>query len=271
MSALIQYIPGETLFHRLDPRAKIIFMLLVTGVIFVIRNLWVAVVVLLTLVLMWLLSRLPLSMLKGLGKATSGIIAFLFLVQAFLYPGQTILIQPVIPAAVPLIGGVGKITLEGILFALLLSLRLLAMVIVLPLVSITTPMHVFLLGLVRMGLPYRLAYTTTTALNLIPLLQAEANITADAQRLRAFRVFEQGNFLEKLRAYPALVTPLVIGAMRRAQLIAVAMDSRAFGATRHRTYIQDIRMYARDWAFIAFSVLYTALVCALNYLIPQMV
>jgi energy-coupling factor transport system permease protein len=141
------------------------------------------------------------------------------------------------------------------------------MVIVMPLVSLTTPVHMLSLGLVRLGLPYRLAYTMTTALNLIPVLQAEAGVVADAQRLRACRLFEKANFFTKLRAYPSLVTPLVIGAMRRAQLIAVAMDSRAFGAGKNRTYIQDIHMHPRDWGFVAFSVLYTALIVAANIII----
>ena len=267
MSTLVPYIPGDTPFHRLDPRSKIIFMLLVSGVTFIVRNLWVAGGILLAVILIWFVARLPMSMLRGLGKAMVGIITFLTIVQALLYPGETILIQPIIPATVPLIGGAGRVTLEGILFAVLLSLRLLVMVILLPLVSVTTPMHLFLLGLVRMGLPYRLAYTTTTALNLIPILQAEANGIADAQRLRAFEVFEKGSIIEKLKAYPALVTPLVIGAMRRAQLIAVAMDSRAFGATADRTYIEDIQMRAMDWVFVALSILSTALAVALNYFI----
>ena len=267
MSTLVPYIPGDTPFHRLDPRSKIVFMLLVSGITFIVRNLWVAGGILLALILIWFVARLPTSMLRGLGKAMVGIMAFLIIVQALLYPGETILIQPIIPSTVPLIGGAGRVTLEGILFAVLLSLRLLVMVILLPLVSVTTPMHLFLLGLVRMGLPYRLAYTTTTALNLIPILQAEANGIADAQRLRAFEVFEKGSIIEKLKAYPALVTPLVIGAMRRAQLIAVAMDSRAFGATADRTYIEDIQMRAMDWVFVALSILSTALAVALNYFI----
>jgi energy-coupling factor transport system permease protein len=87
---------------------------------------------------------------------------------------------------------------------------------------------------------------------------------ADAQRLRACQLFEKAGFLTKLRAYPSLVTPLVIGAMRRAQLIAVAMDARAFGAGKNRTYIQDIHMQTRDWGFVAFSVSYTALIVVAN-------
>jgi energy-coupling factor transport system permease protein len=263
---MVQYIPGESVFHRLDPRSKIVFMLLVTTLIFVVRDLWVAGAVLLTMVLFWLVARLPLSVAVGLGKALLGVMVFLFVVQAIFYPGDTALIRPLIPPGVPLVGGRGQVALEGILFALLLSLRLLAMMLVLPLVSMTTPVHVFTLGLVRLGLPYRLAYTMTTALNLIPILQTEANVIRDAQRLRAFQVFERGGFFEKLKAYPALVTPLIIGAMRRAQLIAVAMDSRAFGASAHRTYIRDIRMRAGDWAFVAFSVLYVGAAVAANYL-----
>ena len=257
MNALIEYIPGDSLFHRLDPRSKIIFMLLVSSLIFFIRSLWMAALILIILLILWLLARLPFSLLRQIGTALAGIVAFLFVAQALFYPGETVLIQPIVPNCVPLIGGTGRITLEGILFALLLTLRLFSMTVVLPLVSMTTPIHTFTLGLVRMGLPYRWAYTMTTALNLIPILQAEANAIAEAQRLRAFHVFETGRLLEKLKAYPALATPLIIGAMRRAQLIAVAMDSRAFGATASRTYIQNIEMERRDWLFILGAVLCT--------------
>jgi len=71
---------------------------------------------------------------------------------------------------------VGRITLEGILFAVLIALRLFAMVLILPLVSLTTPVQLLALGLVRLGLPYSLTYAMTTAINLIPVLQDEANV-----------------------------------------------------------------------------------------------
>jgi energy-coupling factor transport system permease protein len=255
LSALVEYIPGDSFFHRLDPRSKILFMLLVSSLVFFIRSLWLAAAVLLALLFLWTLTRLPFSFLGQIGAAMAGIASIIFVAQALFYPGETILVRPIIPEFVPLIGGIGRITLDGILFALLLTMRLLSMTVVLPLVTMTTPIHRFTLGLVRMGLPYRWAYTMTTALNLIPILQAEANAIAEAQRLRAFSVFEKGRLLEKLRAYPALATPLIIGAMRRAQLIAVAMDSRAFGATKDRTYIEDIHMRVRDWVFILCTVL----------------
>lgn len=267
MSRLVQYSPGDTFFHTLDPRSKIVFMLMITVLIVVVDSLWVAGAILTTLICLWFLAGLSLSKLREITTPMIGLMAFLLLAQAVLYPGDRVLIQPVVPPLIPILGGRGSVTIEGILFAMLLSLRLLAMVIVLPLVSMTTPVHLFTLGLVRMGLPYRFAYTMTTALNLIPLLQAEANTIADAQKLRAFQVFEKGRFLDKLKAYPSLVTPLIIGAMRRAQLIAVAMDSRAFGATASRTYIQDIRMGAKDWAFVGLAALFAGAAGAATFLI----
>lgn len=256
MSTLVQYYPGDSLFHNLDPRSKIVFMLMITALVVFVDSLWVAGVILLTLVSLWLLAGLSVAKLREITTPMIGLMAFLLLAQAILYPGDWVLIQPIVPPAIPILGGTGSVTVEGILLAVLLSLRLLAMVIVLPLVSMTTPVHLFTLGLVRMGLPYRFAYTMTTALNLIPLLQAEANTIADAQKLRAFQVFEKGRFFDKLKAYPSLVTPLIIGAMRRAQLIAVAMDSRAFGATADRTYLQDIRMGTKDWVFVTLAALF---------------
>lgn len=262
MSSLIAYYPGKTIFHRLDPRVKIIFMLLVSAAIFTVKSILIAGLVLILMLALWFVARLPLKVLMSFMKVLLGIILFLFVVQAILYPGDTPIIKPLIPIG----NGIGQITLEGILFAVLLSLRLMAMIILLPLVSFTTPVQSFALGMVKMGLPYKLAYTMTTALNLVPILQAETGVIVDAQRLRAMKSFENGKLGEKLRAYPALVTPLVIGSMRRAQLMAVAMDSRAFGASKNRTYLEDEHMESRDWIFLFLSLLITAGMIAGNYL-----
>jgi energy-coupling factor transport system permease protein len=232
-------------------------MILASTIIFATQNLYLSILVLVTVILLWSSAKLPVSIVVGFLKALFPVFVFLFIVQAIFYPGETALIKPLIPKFIPLVGGMGQVSLEGIMFSVLLAFRLMAMVILLPLVSMTTPVHMFALGLVRMGLPYRLAYTTTTALNLVPILQGETSVIVDAQRLRAMQTFEKGRFLDKLKAYPALVTPLVIGAMRRAQAMAVAMDSRAFGASKARTYIEDIHLRPTDWIFIILTLIYS--------------
>ncbi|MBI4731285.1 MAG: energy-coupling factor transporter transmembrane protein EcfT [Chloroflexi bacterium] len=263
MSSLIAYYPGKTIFHRLDPRAKIIFMLLVSTAIFTVQEITIALIVLVIMILFWIIARLPVRVLWGFMKVLLPIIGFLFIVQAIFYPGTTPLIKPLIPIG----KGYGQITLDGILFAVLLALRLMAMIIMLPLVSFTTPVQNFALGMVKMGLPYKLAYTMTTALNLVPILQMETGVIVDAQRLRAMQSFEKGKLGDKLRAYPALVTPLVIGSMRRAQLMAVAMDSRAFGASKSRTYLEDIQLHPWDWVFIILTVAFSVVTVLGSYLL----
>lgn len=266
MSSLIECYPGESLLHRLDPRVKIIFLLLFTTMIFIIQHVYLAVVMLLTVIALWCVARLPLRIMGGYFKILGGIIVFLFVVQAILRPGEVILIDPLIPPVVPLIGGKGNITEEGILFGFFITTRLLAIISILPLVSMTTPIDRLSLGLVRLKLPYQFAYIVTTALNLVPVLKAEAGAIMDAQRLRAFRTFEKGNPIAKMKAYPLLVTPLVIGAMRRAKLVAIAMECRGFGAKRERVYIEDIAMKPSDWVFIALSALYCLTVLLANFL-----
>lgn len=255
--SLVSFSPGSTLMHRLDPRAKLLFLLVLSIVIFSIQELTLSILVFISLCLLWATAKLPLSTIWSFAKGLIPIFVFLIIVQAILYPGETVLIEPLIPRFIPGIGGVGNITLEGILFALVLMFRLVSMIVLLPLVSMTTPVHILALGLVKIGFPYQLSYTLTSALNMVPILQSEVTSIVDAQKLRAMQTFEKGKMKDKFRSYPALVTPLVIGAMRRAQAMSVAMDSRAFGAYKTRTYIEDIRLIMTDWFFMLGVILYS--------------
>ena len=258
--SLVSYYPGTTLIHRLDPRAKLLFMLVLSVVIFSIQDLTLSIFVFLSLCVLWIIAKLPVSIILSFVRGLLPVFIFLVVVQAILYPGEKILIEPLIPNFIPGIGGAGNITLEGILFAILLMFRLISMIVLLPLVSMTTPVQILALGLVKIGFPYQISYTLTSALNMVPILQSEISSIVDAQKLRAMQTFEKGKLREKLRSYPALVTPLVIGAMRRAQAMAVAMDSRAFGAFKTRTYIEDVQLASTDWIFMFCVVLYSVAV-----------
>ena len=265
--SLIEYYPGHTFIHRLDPRVKIFALLLTTTAIFISENFLVIGVICLTVFTLWLAARLPVRVLGRYFKLLLGLFTFVIIMQGLFLGGPTALVEPVIPAAVPLIGGLGRLSLEGVVFGILLSLRLIALVALMPLVTMTTPIHLFALGLVRLGLPYRIAYTATTAINLIPTLEKEAAAIIAAQKMRGFTVFERGNFGQKLRAYPTLVVPLIIGAMRKAQLMGVAMDARAFGYSTRRTYVEDIKMTAGDRLVLAGVIGYNLAILVANFVL----
>jgi energy-coupling factor transport system permease protein len=89
----------------------------------------------------------------------------------------------------------------------------------------------------------------------------------DAQKLRGMRTFEKGSFWQKMKAYPALVMPLVLGAMRKAQLMGTAMDARAFGAYKNRTWLIQLKMKTPDYLAFTVCIVLTAFALTLNFLI----
>lgn len=249
--SMVQYYPGKTFVHKLDPRSKLIALIVLTIVIFAVTDYRVIGLIFCGSLVLWATARLPASILVGYMKFLGPLLALLIVMQALFYPGNVFLIKPLIPDWVPVLGGLGKINKEGIIFGLILSLRLITLICLMPLVTFTTPIEKFTLGLIKLGLPYTVAYTATTALNMIPILQTELGVIMDAQRLRAFETFEDGKLVDKVKSYPTLVIPLIVGSMRSAQLMGVAMDSKAFGANKSRTFLEDITFKTRDWVFVA--------------------
>ncbi len=263
----MKYHPNDTAIHRLDPRVKIIMLITLTILVFLSRNVLVLGVIFVAIISAWIVSKTPVNELVGYMKLLVGLVLFLFVIQAIFQNGETALIDPIIPYAVPLIGGIGRITLEGILYGLLLSFRLVIILCLMPLVIMTMRTKDFSLGFVKLGVPYRIAYMITMALNYVPTLQGEISTITSAQKLRGFMVFEKGSALQKLKAYPALVIPLVMGAMKRSMQIGMAMDVKAFGLNKKRTFLHDLTMRKADWAVLfLFCALYAALL-AMNYLL----
>jgi energy-coupling factor transport system permease protein len=249
--SMVQYYPGKTFVHKLDPRSKLIALVLLTILIFAVTDFKVIGMIFCTSILLWMIAKLPASILLGYMKFLGPLLVLLVLLQALFYPGNVYLVKPLIPEWVPLIGGLGKLDKEGVIFGLVLSFRLITLISLMPLVTFTTPVEKFTLGLIKLGLPYTVAYTATTALNMIPTLQNELGVIVDAQKLRAFQTFEEGKFIDKIKAYPTLVIPLIVGSMRSAQQMGVAMDSKAFGTNRDRTFLEDITLGTKDWVFMS--------------------
>ncbi len=247
--SILDYHYGDSYVHRMDPRVKMILLVLLTIVVFIISNFYVLVTMFALVLLVWKTAKLPMKNIVRYMKFLLSLVAFLIVLQGLFFSSgdnPVILMHPIIPDVVPVIGGHGTIYLDGILFGLVLGLRLLTLVCIMPIFTMTTTISETALGLVKLGMNYKYAYMTTTALNLIPTLQEETKMIMDAQKMRGFKAFETGKLMEKLRAYVTLVVPLVVGSMRRAQLMGVAMEGRAFGAMKTRTYREDLNLRTRD-------------------------
>lgn len=259
--SVLDYRPGDSVVHRMDPRVKMVLLVALSATVFLISHVAVLTVLFLGVLLIWKAGGLPLGTMARYLRFLGGLVLFLVVLQGLFYSfgeDPVVLVRPLFPAGIPLLGGRGAIYRDGILLGLVLGFRLFVLVCLMPVLVMTTPLSGAARGLVRMGINYKYAYMAITAMNLIPALQKEAKNVMDAQKMRGLRAFESGRLPARLRAYATLVVPLVVGSMRRAQLMGVAMEARAFGAFPTRTSRRDLVMRRGDWLALAAGVLLCA-------------
>jgi energy-coupling factor transport system permease protein len=108
-------------------------------------------------------------------------------------------------------------------------------------------------SMVQLKVPYDYALTFNMAMRFVPTLSKEAQIIMDAQKSRGLEM-EKGNFMQKIRNYIPVLVPLIVSSFRRAELVADAMESRAFGATKKRTSLYVLQLGNIDYAFLCIVI-----------------
>lgn len=261
----IEHAEHGSFLYKLDPRTKVTLVLFLTLIVFIVDQPFVAAALMLAFLGLWFAAKLPFKKITTYIKLLSTLMVFVIVLQTLFGPGERYVLKPLIPESVPLVGGMGSLKWDGLVLGAVIACRLVALMLLLPMLTMTTSPRLLALGLTKLGMPYKAAYIATTALNLIPAFEEDARIIMDAQKLRGMRAFEEGTLMDKFRAYPSLAIPLLTGAMRRAQLLGIAMDARGFGAFKTKTWLEDIRMSSADyWAFAA-ALVFTACALFLNW------
>lgn len=232
--------------NKLDPRVKILLLIVYNIVVFSLHEAMLLAVLLALLLVLWKIAGLSYGTYKTYLRFFLPLFVILLLMQSLFVPGGKYLFE---------IGRWRLFSDRGLMLGALLGLRLFVLILLMPLLVLTTSINELILGLTGLGIPYKTAYLITTAINIMPLLRDDIKGIRDSQMLRGFAVFEKGRWGEKLRAYPVLVVPLIIGAVRRAQTMGTAMDVRAYGVSRHRTYRHSLKLTKGDIFFGVFMLI----------------
>jgi energy-coupling factor transport system permease protein len=151
---------------------------------------------------------------------------------------------------------------QGFIFGLMISCRVIAIAALMPAFIMNTDMQTLALGITRLGFNYQTAFIITSTLNMIPAFEEETRQIIDARRLRGMESV-------KLKDYPAIVLPLMIKAMRRAQIAGLAMDTRAFGIYPTRTWLREIHFSAVDYGAFAAGFAWSLILIAANFLLKS--
>jgi energy-coupling factor transport system permease protein len=117
-------------------------------------------------------------------------------------------------------------------------------------------------ALTRLGVPYKMGFTMSLAFRLVPVFLDSAATVVQAQRCRGLD-FGQGGVVRRLRRYIPVIVPVFMGALRRADGMAMALEARGFQATAARTSLQRYRLRPTDVATLlsvaALAVFYLTL------------
>ena len=240
-----QYFPGNSSIHRLDPRTKILLMLLYIVVVFLVQSLWLFILPFAFVVLVTLLSKVPVSYVLRSLKPLRFFLLFMFFINLFLTPGENVLLA----------FWVIRITSEALRQAVYISLRLILLVGGTSLMTLTTSPISLTDGLERLLKPFsrigfpshELAMMMTIALRFIPTLMEEADKIRKAQIARGAD-FESGNLINRAKSMIPILVPLFVSAFRRADELAMAMESRCYHGGEGRTRMHVLRFALRDAA-----------------------
>ncbi|ATW27143.1 energy-coupling factor transporter transmembrane component T family protein [Candidatus Formimonas warabiya] len=249
-----QYYPIKSPLHRLDPRTKISAVFFFIIALFFAHDYYSYFVAILFSLLLIFLSRVPIKiLLRGLKPIFIFVIITAF-IHLFFTPGTEIWRWKIL-----------KLTKEGLDQAIFMSIRLILLIGVSSLLTLTTTPVSLTDGMERLlgpfkkiGLPaHELAMMMTIALRFIPTLLEETEKIMKAQVSRGAN-FSSGSLLKRAKVLVPLLVPLFISAFKRAEELALAMEARGYHGGEGRTRMRVLVMKWFDWISLGVIMLFLA-------------
>jgi energy-coupling factor transport system permease protein len=225
-----EFVPADSIVHRLDPRLKLLWFLAINLVITTwLDPIWVLCLYLSVIALAAAAKIPPREMLRGLTPAIPIVIA-LFVLNLLLHraPGEPVLLGYLIPAL-----GTGgpsiPIYLDTLVFSVGLSLRFLVILSsVMLLMKIQSPTEMAW-ALVKLGLPAEVGMAISISIAYVPVLILQITEVMEAQESRGARAGSRGNILRRIRSFLPVSIPTFFRAYGAAEEMAAAMLARGFG------------------------------------------
>lgn len=253
MQFAIQYLRRDSVLHRMDAITKLVWIFVIGVYAFVLGSpLLLGGSVLLVILTGLVLGGIPFVLFRGVSVYLGFLGLAVGIGQLAIRQGGAVLVPlPLLP-----------VTEQGLEWALRFAFRIMLISFASMVYVWTTDPRKLVLGLIHLGVPYRIGYGLFVALRFMPLLQNEAEVIRQAIAVRG--VAEVSGRREALRRY---VMPLLVASIRRSEDVAITMDSRAFGAYSDRTYVDPFRWTASG---IALVLVYLAIGAVLIFVGTQM-
>lgn len=259
-----QYFPGDSPVHRVDPRVKLTLTMAYVVMLFVARNLLAMSVGVIFALLAYLLARISLRLIVRSVKPIIPIIIFTAVINLFFVGGEPLWEIWAL-----------TVTQEGVRIAIQMCVRILCLVAGTALLTYTTSpialtdgIELLFAPLKKVGAPvHEIAMMMTISLRFIPTLIEETEKIMSAQKARGADL-ESGNIFQRVRAMLPILIPLFVSAFRRAEELALAMESRCYHGGEGRTRMRVLKTSVTDFFAVAFMAICLAAVIWANIMGP---
>ena len=247
-----QFIPGNSILHRMDPRVKIVLLCTIIATIFCTFNFYALGLITAFIIVAILLSGVPFKMyLKSL-KVIMIIVIITSLLNIFYSSGTPIFEFWIF-----------KITLDGIFRAIYVTVRIIALILISSALTFTTSPTDLTDAIERLMSPlkvfhikvHEIAMMMTIALRFIPTLLDETDKIMSAQKSRGADM-ESGGIFKRVKAVVPVMIPLFVSSFRRANELEYAMECRCYRGGAGRTKMKIMKMSAKDYVLLILSIIY---------------
>ena len=261
-----QHFPGNSVLHRCDPRLKLVATIAYIVVLFVAPNPLGLALSIALLAALYKVAKIPGKLILKSLKPIVPIVLFTAVLNLFFVTGEG---EPLVHIWVLKIYG------EGIRYAILLTVRVCALIAGTSLLTYTTSPIVLtdaienlLRPLAKIHFPvHELAMMMTIALRFIPTLIEETEKIMNAQKARGAMI-DNGTFTQRIKALVPVLIPLFISAFRRADELAMAMECRCYHGGEGRTRLKQLKFTAEDTRCAVIMAAALLVICATRFFVP---
>lgn len=236
--------------HRLDPRTKFI----VSCVIFAQAFLFTEFMYLIIL----FLAQIPLVLLARVQKQWTRSLRGSLMLTLLIFFTNLI---------VGFVSNDFQLTSEALTYSTSMSLRFVVLMTSFSIFFLTTSPDDLGLALEQSHIPYEFCFAFTTAVRFVPVLAREAQTIMDAQKSRGLEL-EKGGFMKRIRNYIPILIPLIVSSIRRSLELAEAMETRAFGAKKHRTSLYALKIKRGDLLTLTLCLAFIIITVYVRLYIP---
>ncbi|MFC3040892.1 energy-coupling factor transporter transmembrane component T family protein [Virgibacillus xinjiangensis] len=258
-----QYVPGNSIVHRLDPRNKMVLIFFYVIIVFFANTVWSYAIITGFALISMLASKVPIRfILKGLTPVWF-LIIFTFILHLFVTREGEVFFDL----------WFFEFYTGGAIQGFAISMRFFLLILVTSLLTLTTtPIEITdaveeLLGpLKKVNFPvHELALMMSISLRFIPTLMQETEKISKAQASRGVD-FRTGSIKERAKAVVPLLVPLFVSAFKRAEELAMAMEARGYQGGEGRTKLRELKIESRDiWVIILFIIALIGLFLTRSY------